>query len=175
MTDGRFSTHDSIQKVVITKCIFRLSRLTSHQERYHDKDKNSDLDNKSASLDDKSIMKVVNTWIREELDSDNEDKGFTCECGKSYVTKRSLVKHRLSVHDSHIDASTQVPVEFTCAECGKSFDKIKTLKNHERIHKKADEEFKRFLCHICGQNFRQNTGLTFHMRTHNGYKPHICR
>lgn len=131
------------------------------------------------------------------MDSDNEGKGFPCDlCGKSYVTKKSLAKHRVNVHEPQKNFCTNcgptcvcedkgkvyVKTEkrvYTCDECGKSFEKENKLQKHLRIHEKAKEEqdsnFKRFLCHICSKTFRQNTGLMFHMRTHTGYKPHVCK
>ena len=141
---------------------------------------------------------MINSWIREELDSDNEGKGFPCDlCGKSYVTKKSLTKHRTNAHESQqnncyvcgIDCvckdkpKVHVKAEktkiYTCDECGKSFEKENKLQKHLRIHERAKEQqdtnFKRFLCHICSKTFRQNTGLMFHMRTHTGYKPHVCK
>ncbi|XP_014472052.1 PREDICTED: zinc finger protein 595-like [Dinoponera quadriceps] len=180
---------------------YRQDRLKSHVDRYgHDETKAAE---PQRPPDDKSAIKLINSWIREELDSDNEGKGFPCKiCGKSYDTKKSLSKHQANAHtrdDGQRCASCAadeaacgcaqrkekaVPTvgkskPYTCEECQKSFEKEIKLQRHLRIHERAKEQqdanFKRFLCHICSKTFRQNTGLMFHMRTHTGYKPHVCK
>lgn len=196
--------HDE-KKFVCNVCnmkFFRQDRLKSHRDRYgHDEGKDSS-SIPQKPLDDKSAIKLINSWIREELDSDNEGKGFPCEiCGKSYDTKKSLSKHQTNAHapareESHgctsCDKECRCAVEFkgtrknndkanafACAECNKTFEKEIKLQRHMRVHERAKEQqdsnFKRFLCHICSKTFRQNTGLMFHMRTHTGYKPHVCK
>ncbi|XP_015591567.1 zinc finger protein 502 isoform X2 [Cephus cinctus] len=189
------------KKYVCNVCnmkFFREDRLKSHRERYsHDEDK-ACLELQKPP-DDKSAIKLINSWIREELDSDNEGKGFPCKiCGKSYVTKKSLLKHKANAHESqegccsscgqdcNCSEKSKEPEKrmeklkpYTCDECNKSFEKETKLQKHVRIHERAKEQqdsnFKRFLCHICSKTFRQNTGLMFHMRTHTGYKPHVCK
>ncbi|XP_043269132.1 zinc finger protein 2 homolog [Venturia canescens] len=148
--------------------------------------------------DDRAAIKLINTWIREELDSDNEGKGFPCnKCNKSYVTKKSLLKHESKMHkepircrvcsencicnikasEGHKDANKSG--DHRCNECEKTFEQANELEDHSKIHKRekeqVDKDFKRFLCHICSKTFRHNTGLMFHMRTHTGYKPHVCK
>lgn len=182
---------------------YRPDRLKSHRDRYgHDEDKKCTEPQKPP--DDKSAIKLINSWIREELDSDNEGKGFPCEtCGKSYVTKKSLHKHNASVHEARqkefcavckaekcgcaaggekiteSERKVEKSKPYSCDECNKTFEKESKLEKHLRIHERAKEQqdsnFKRFLCHICSKTFRQNTGLMFHMRTHTGYKPHVCK
>lgn len=178
---------------------FRQDRLNSHKNRYGHDEKAVSLETQKP-CDDKSAIKLINSWIREELDSDNEEKGFPCKiCGKSYDTKKSLLKHQLSMHNGggekncltcgkmctcdekikNQDKPNERLKPFRCDECNKSFEKEIKLQKHIRIHERAKEQqdvnFKRFLCHICSKTFRQNTGLMFHMRTHTGYKPHVCK
>lgn len=187
------------RKYVCNVCnmkFFRQDRLKSHMDRYgHDETKVCPEPQKPP--DDKSAIKLINTWIREELDSDNEGKGFPCRiCGKSYDTKKSLLKHQMNAHGGQDkccascgtvcncaykdqEKSNEKSKPYTCEECNKSFEKEIKLHKHLRIHERAKEQqdanFKRFLCHICSKTFRQNTGLMFHMRTHTGYKPHVCK
>lgn len=211
--DKRYSTERSLQrhslvhdekKFVCSVCnmkFFRQDRLKSHVDRYgHDEAKARPEPQKPP--DDKSAIKLINSWIREELDSDNEGKGFPCKiCGKSYDTKKSLSKHQANTHggrdercascagactcadrcsdNKDPEKSNERSKPYTCEECNKSFEKEIKLQRHSRIHERAREQqdvnFKRFLCHICSKTFRQNTGLMFHMRTHTGYKPHVCK
>ncbi|XP_003700791.2 uncharacterized protein LOC100880255 [Megachile rotundata] len=176
---------------------YRQDRLQSHKNRYgHDENNTSPEIQKPA--DEKSTIKLINSWIREELDSDNEGKGFPCKiCGKSYDTKKSLSKHQLNAHNSEEEAcpscgeictcdekdkeqnATEGSKLYQCAECNKCFENDHKLQKHMRIHERPKEgqdvNFKRFLCHICSKTFRHNTGLVFHMRTHTGYKPHVCK
>lgn len=211
----RYSTERSLQrhqlihdekKFVCGVCnmkFYRQDRLKSHVDRYgHDGTKARAEPQRPP--DDKSAIKLINSWIREELDSDNEGKGFPCKiCGKSYDTKKSLSKHQANIHTgrgeccascggnvcSCAERCKENPEKsgnpegksklYTCEECQKSFEKEIKLQRHLRIHERAKEQqdanFKRFLCHICSKTFRQNTGLMFHMRTHTGYKPHVCK
>lgn len=208
----RYSTERSLQrhllihdekKFVCSVCnmkFYRQDRLKSHVDRYgHDETKARVEPQRPP--DDKSAIKLINSWIREELDSDNEGKGFPCKiCGKSYDTKKSLSKHQANTHAGSDEccascgdnvcgcAGKGSPEKsgneakskpYTCEECHKSFEKEIKLQRHLRIHERAKEQqdanFKRFLCHICSKTFRQNTGLMFHMRTHTGYKPHVCK
>lgn len=190
------------KKFVCNVCnmkFFRQDRLNSHKNRYGHDEKAVSLETQKP-CDDKSAIKLINSWIREELDSDNEEKGFPCKiCGKSYDTKKSLLKHQLSMHNGggekncltcgkmctcdekikNQDKPNERLKPFRCNECNKSFEKEIKLQKHIRIHERAKEQqdvnFKRFLCHICSKTFRQNTGLMFHMRTHTGYKPHVCK
>lgn len=190
--------HDE-RKYVCNVCnmkFFRQDRLKSHMDRYgHDETKVCPEPQKPP--DDKSAIKLINIWIREELDSDNEGKGFPCTiCGKSYDTKKSLLKHQMNAHGGQDECCASCGTAcncaykdqekcnekskpYTCEECNKSFEKEIKLHKHLRIHERAKEQhdanFKRFLCHICSKTFRQNTGLMFHMRTHTGYKPHVCK
>ena len=153
-----------------------------------------------SETDDRSALKLINLWIREELDSDSEGKGFNCnKCSKSYATKKSLIKHETKMHENfsrycttcngvcrcpdrnmkNDDKPQEKTKPYTCEECNKTFEKEVKLEKHMSIHARAKEQqdtnFKRFLCHICSKTFRQNTGLMFHMRTHTGYKPHVCK
>ena len=189
------------KRFVCTVCnmkFFRQDRLESHKNRYgHNEDKASLEPQKPP--DEKSAIKLINSWIREELDSDNEEKGFPCIiCGKSYDTKRSLLKHQLNTHSSQEEGcascgdactceekekdqqkASETLKSYRCDDCNKSFETETKLQRHVMIHERAKEQedanFKRFLCHICSKTFRQNTGLMFHMRTHTGYKPHVCK
>ncbi|KAL0119446.1 hypothetical protein PUN28_007734 [Cardiocondyla obscurior] len=201
-TERTFQRHiliHNVKKYVCNVCnmkFFRQDRLKSHMDRYgHDETKVCSEPQKPP--DDKSAIKLINIWIREELDSDNEGKGFPCRvCGKSYDTKKSLLKHQINTHGRQdegctncgtvctceykdVEKNNEKSKPYTCEECNKSFEKEIKLHKHLRIHERAKEQqdtnFKRFLCHICSKTFRQNTGLMFHMRTHTGYKPHVCK
>lgn len=117
--------------------------------------------------DDRSAIKLINIWIKEELDSDNEGKGFPCEsCNKSYATMKSLSKHRAKMHENvssqkithrctlcdgkdctcadRIKDNRGSPQEksktHTCEECNKTFEKQSKLEKHMGIHARAKEQ-----------------------------------
>ncbi|KAL2716898.1 oocyte zinc finger protein XlCOF6-like isoform X3 [Vespula squamosa] len=82
---------------------FRQDRLKSHRERYgHDEDKDCSIPQKPP--DDKSAIKLINSWIREELDSDNEGKGFPCEiCGNACASTPVIAPIVSTLPQSHLN------------------------------------------------------------------------
>ncbi|XP_066597977.1 zinc finger protein 135-like [Prorops nasuta] len=180
--------------IVCSMKFFREERLKSHKSK-HGHNGNKERFEPQPPPDDKTAIKLINIWMREELDSDNEGKSFPCNiCGKSYDAKKSLLKHQQKIHgieESNCDNCGKVckcnnkemnmdkEKHYVCSTCNKTFQKEVRYQKHIRMHERAKEQqdtnFKRFLCHICSKTFRQNTGLMFHMRTHTGYKPHVCK
>lgn len=51
---------------------------------------------------------------------------------------------------------------FTCAECGKGFQRLKNLKAHMVVHAGVKE----FACTICNKSFLRNHRLKLHMKLH---------
>ncbi|XP_065075779.1 zinc finger protein 54-like [Ochlerotatus camptorhynchus] len=58
----------------------------------------------------------------------------------------------------------------TCDVCGKFFERISMLKQHQKIH----YGIKEFECDYCHKHFLQKGALTIHIRIHTGEKPHKC-
>lgn len=50
----------------------------------------------------------------------------------------------------------------SCDVCGKSFSRMRTLREHMRIH----EDDKRFQCEVCKKTFMQKSSLKSHVRLH---------
>lgn len=87
---------------------------------------------------------------------------FPCEhCGKGFFGKDALVRHTL-IHTGERP--------FKCDDCDKSFRSAAELKIHRRYHT-GERPFK---CNICEKGFVQSCFLTLHMRTHTGERPYIC-
>ncbi|XP_077359582.1 uncharacterized protein LOC144005333 isoform X2 [Festucalex cinctus] len=87
---------------------------------------------------------------------------FPCEhCGKGFFGKDALVRHTL-IHTGERP--------FKCDDCDKSFRSSAELKIHRRYHT-GERPFK---CSICEKGFVQSCFLTLHMRTHTGERPYVC-
>ncbi|XP_047465777.1 zinc finger protein 132-like [Mugil cephalus] len=87
---------------------------------------------------------------------------FPCEhCGKGFFGKDALVRHTL-IHTGERP--------FKCDDCDKSFRSAAELKIHRRYHT-GERPFK---CNICEKGFVQSCFLTLHMRTHTGERPYTC-
>ncbi|KAI4888599.1 hypothetical protein NFI96_004398 [Prochilodus magdalenae] len=57
-----------------------------------------------------------------------------------------------------------------CSECGKTFSRHGSLKQHQRVHTRE----KLFCCSECGKSFPRRTELHGHRRIHTGEKPFQC-
>lgn len=88
---------------------------------------------------------------------------FICDvCGLNLSSKNSLNEHR-KIH-FQIGA-------FKCDECTASFAKPSYLKEHKKnIH----TEYIPVICPTCGQTFKNQIRLNFHMKRHEG-TDHICK
>ncbi|XP_037285892.1 uncharacterized protein LOC119178754 isoform X2 [Rhipicephalus microplus] len=120
-----------------------------------------------------------------------DDNPYRCFiCGQNFMQKSSLIKHE-RVHTAkmpyacktcpskfckkaslsrHMQLHAAGVEMFHCTECGKTFERIKTLRNHLKWHKMD----KPHLCHLCPSRFTQKRNLYYHVMMHKGEKPHTC-
>ncbi|XP_030402417.1 zinc finger protein 436-like [Gopherus evgoodei] len=137
---------------------------------------------------DKSFKSNTALTIHER--SHTGERPFKCpECGKGFPSKGDLKRHQ-KTHLGKKDAapergrslpeklqllrhqrSPQAPKRpYTCAQCGKSFNKSRDLRKHQRTHTAE----RPFLCPQCGSSFRLKQILVSHQKVHRGVKPFQC-
>lgn len=88
---------------------------------------------------------------------------FPCRtCQRCFDSRLKRTKHQF-IHTGVAGAIS--PLE--CAECHRTFSSRLTLAEHQAWH----EGKMLYSCPTCGQQFRQNTGLWRHLRTHNPKSP----
>ncbi|XP_078535804.1 uncharacterized protein LOC144822316 [Lissotriton helveticus] len=96
-------------------------------------------------------MKVVS--FSSNLNKDQERPYKCSDCGQSFKTSQTLIRHR-RIHTGERP--------YICIQCGKSFRRPHTLMTHQLLHT-GDKPYS---CVTCGRNFRQIPHLMKHQRTH---------
>ncbi|MPC42953.1 Zinc finger protein 846 [Portunus trituberculatus] len=85
-----------------------------------------------------------------------------CSCPATFRSKGALTGH-LQTHKKK---------EFTCLECGLSFQEEVLLHSHRRLHSTAREAV---LCEKCGESFSQLEDLRNHVKNHLSPKSPKCK
>lgn len=103
---------------------------------------------------------VSTTELRVHLQThlDLKDRrDFECEMckGVKFVTKYSLLRHKLATH-----RETWTGTLFTCEECGKPF----VCRGDLNLHVERKHEKKYFQCYFCQQYFTRRDHLFRHMK-----------
>ena len=81
------------------------------------------------------------------------------ECGKSFMTKKNLKRHK----NCHLSG------KFTCLMCFSKFSSQKILEDHKKgIHGKSLASREAFICDVCGKNFSAKRTLQEHKKLYLG-------
>jgi KRAB domain-containing zinc finger protein len=99
------------------------------------------------------------------------------DCTKvNYHLQCGVCEMQFSMYDTrrkHVLANHPKENDFFCHHCGKTFDDMKDLTEHFRIHK----EEKVFICEFCNKRFFEKRNLVDHRDLHRdtkSWKCHIC-
>ncbi|KAM7287994.1 zinc finger protein 358-like isoform X2 [Ixodes scapularis] len=94
---------------------------------------------------------------------------FPCEtCGQTFDSGLKRTRHQFA----HPGGASR-PCPLQCSSCRRTFSSRLALAEHQARH----ENKMLYVCPTCGRQFRQNTGLWRHLRTHNPDAPrprHPC-
>ncbi|XP_045621098.2 uncharacterized protein [Procambarus clarkii] len=82
-------------------------------------------------------------------------------CSKAFKTKLVLQQH-LKLHLTGL---------FTCSECGKTFERHKSLAVHKASH---NHKSQRFPCPHCHKAYQFRSLLNIHMQVHSNIRKHVC-
>lgn len=82
-------------------------------------------------------------------------------CSKAFKTKLVLQQH-LKLHLTGV---------FTCSDCGKTFERHKSLAVHKASHHYKSH---RFPCPHCHKGYHFRSLLSHHMKVHSNIRKHVC-
>ncbi|MBN3311313.1 ZN658 protein, partial [Amia calva] len=93
-----------------------------------------------------------------------------CVKGESPAVCRQLCPRLCSSHTSPSEQAQKDQSSHCCPNCGKTFDKFGSLKEHLCSHTQKGL----YCCSQCGKSFSHAGNLKCHQRIHTGEKPYCC-
>ena len=191
-TKSNLKSHvDYIHNKIMKKCEYcdkvygSNANMKKHVLQYHTNDTNENIvkcDQCGKKLNDKRYLKdhisIVHEGKRDHMCSicgkafysiftlnkhisniHDGRKRFKCDfegCEDSFDDHKSRTKHKETVHKDD-------KYKFYCEKCHKGFNKERGLKEHLDVHREQ-ETSEVPVCHICGFNAKNITGMKAHMR-----------
>lgn len=86
-------------------------------------------------------------------------------CGKLYVCKANMLRHRKEVHFP----KELVPKPYICSVCGSQWATKSKLIAHAKNHDNPE-----FFCDLCSKGFSLKGALALHLQTHMSDRPFFC-
>ena len=134
------------------------------------------MNEKDPTCSDRKCTTIFLMTEEEEISPKKDDKAtFRCDvCGIDFKEKETL--------EAHIDATHNKNRQYTCSECGRSFNRMYHLKRHFKVHENCEELLaavqgneKKEKCPICGEVFQKRFQVKQHMaETHGADKVFHC-
>jgi len=147
------------------------------------------------SLVAEEIPLQQNFWTQSDNQLQQQDLWICDICNKQFSTKQILQRHRIALHDQnkdfkcdqcdawfsssnnhelikHVNEVHNGFKKFICDYCNKEFSRRDALKRHRQTHEnqKAKNMMQpnnaTYNCFQCGLNFRYQTSLILHLKTH---------
>ena len=125
------------------KCEQTVSNLQKHYAKYHDTQLKYGCDKCYYRF---SNMIGLKSHLRQKHASDGS-RHFACECGKTFIDKKSLHKHYQKTCFAHPVIEENLPIK--CDECVARFRTPHAL----AIHNGREHSEKRFECAACGTKY----------------------
>ncbi|XP_041471036.1 zinc finger and BTB domain-containing protein 17-like [Lytechinus variegatus] len=195
--------HENRERFLCKECgklFFKESSRDKHVRKAHGKDEGSESgngdgdvleedDGEEGELQDteggeSSREKTPDTYPRaasrekrtpSKVQNDGTDS--TCEeCGKTFLARRSLLRHYRAIHNRYISRNgegdspgTKPKKSFSCRICSETFLTDHLRHVHEGTHTNAS-----FTCETCSKTFSTRQLLVKHQKIHSDVKPHVC-
>lgn len=189
-----------------TKCVTIHERFQVYCEnlaKIIDITANSELESGKEQFEDSRSEINGQTNTENKTHMKNEENCVCDVCNKVLKTKKSLMKHIVSMHEKRRHAGKVVGFgsarQYHCTTCSYSSPHSQTLVNHMRrhngerpfkcecgksftqasslaAHHKTHSTTTYFTCSECGKQFKHAFSLKTHMQVHNNgtYSCHIC-
>jgi len=156
-----------------------VTKLAQHIKRRHPDEADKGIDSLNEETDKRERKPYTRTkpynWEKETDANYEEDKNelghFVCrygECGKTFETKKTYLKHIFLTHEGGVDSKKKK----ICDICGNLIT-ANNMRQHVRtVHTHKDQ--KNFACEHCGKEFKYKSELVIHLTHHTGEMNFAC-